>query len=703
MTASPVFLVFSLGPVQGFIAQSRRTADGWMGSYILSYLIGRAMEAVDSLGEIREPSRSSPMYEAIKGSAPADFDSTIAALPNTLLVGVADAAAAVAAGEAAERAVREFWRDRIADSIWTALPATLRQAGKARDVWNAQVRQHWEIYWVCGATPAEAYQNLAARKGVRSFEPWAEAGDRCTVCSQRAPLFDDGKLTPGRTVQAAARESWRAWAPQFLNLPEVPATLLKDNGSERLCAICVIKRLTPWIDNPINTLLTANAGGDRVRAGQLASFPSTATMATVLSRCRLVEEAAANDALRRALEDYRAKLQSALKARPDAPLKEPELTSPRMELERFTAWKECAQRIPGSWPAGRDFLRLDGDFYLFGESVINESGLSADPKTPDGQKTRDADQAYRTLQDLAKEAEVPPPPIYWALLAMDGDKMGEFLRLVDASPMPGAAGEVSEELSEFVTHVRTIVEDHNGRTIFAGGDDVLAMFPVTTVMGAAENLRVNFRDRFRTWWIGHSRPPSIPEDKLPTLSGAIILAHHQAPLSRVISKAQEVLKTWAKARAGRNALAVQRYLRGGEGETFAAKWEDDPGTGSGATLVQRLRATIGLLDKRELASRSLYNIRRFDWLLGPAGTAPGNGFAFSTEEHRTAFLTALLGKSRLEPASDTTSLAARVSQLLGLCDGATWAAHGTRDAGTPLTTEALVLARFIAGEGREER
>jgi CRISPR-associated protein Cmr2 len=36
-------LHFSLGPVQGFVAQARRTRDFWAGSFILSYLAGQAM------------------------------------------------------------------------------------------------------------------------------------------------------------------------------------------------------------------------------------------------------------------------------------------------------------------------------------------------------------------------------------------------------------------------------------------------------------------------------------------------------------------------------------------------------------------------------------------------------------------------------------------------------------------------------------
>ena len=36
----------TLGPVQGFVAQARRTRDFWAGSFLLSWLAGVAMVAV---------------------------------------------------------------------------------------------------------------------------------------------------------------------------------------------------------------------------------------------------------------------------------------------------------------------------------------------------------------------------------------------------------------------------------------------------------------------------------------------------------------------------------------------------------------------------------------------------------------------------------------------------------------------------------
>jgi len=41
---------FTIGPVQSFVAQARRTRDFWAGSFVLSWLTGVAMNATIAQG-----------------------------------------------------------------------------------------------------------------------------------------------------------------------------------------------------------------------------------------------------------------------------------------------------------------------------------------------------------------------------------------------------------------------------------------------------------------------------------------------------------------------------------------------------------------------------------------------------------------------------------------------------------------------------
>jgi len=51
-----LYFHFTLGPVQGFVAEARRTRDFWAGSFLLSYLAGIAMlEVTKQHGKIIFP------------------------------------------------------------------------------------------------------------------------------------------------------------------------------------------------------------------------------------------------------------------------------------------------------------------------------------------------------------------------------------------------------------------------------------------------------------------------------------------------------------------------------------------------------------------------------------------------------------------------------------------------------------------------
>src|SRR3989338_6528722 len=116
-------LVFSIGPVQGFIAQSRRTADGWVGSFLLSYLGCHAARAFAAFGDIEEPHLDSiPLYRAVtEGVQAAGGDLTIAALPNNIVVRLRDGTSPRDAGQAAEDAVNARWGD-VVKAIWDVVP-----------------------------------------------------------------------------------------------------------------------------------------------------------------------------------------------------------------------------------------------------------------------------------------------------------------------------------------------------------------------------------------------------------------------------------------------------------------------------------------------------------------------------------------------------------------------------------------------------
>ena len=639
-------LVFSLGPVQGFIAQSRRTADGWVGSFLLSYLGCHAARAFAAFGDIEEPHLDSiPLYRAVtEGVQAAGGDLTIAALPNNIVVRLRDGTSPRDAGQAAEDAVNARWGD-VVKAIWDVVPPQAR-GQSAENIWQRQTTNFWETYWGWGADSTQAFRAVAARKGVRNFVQVGEAGERCTLCAEREALWD-GPLG-AETWRAAGLRYWRNTPP----LPGgVPGAVIKPGGRERLCALCLVKRLVPHVrDNPIRKLWQQ---ADVV-------FPSTSTMATVMAKPALVRAAYGTEAdpgIRKAVDEFLAALGSV--GRPADP------------ENAFPAWSEALAATPEAVRGNaKKLVRLDGDWLLYGEAVKNEEGL-----------TPEQDQRIRAARRClirAASGRVPEaiPPIYWALLVMDGDRMGKLKETL--SPLSGA---ISRELNRFVACVRETVTRRNGRLVYAGGDDVLAFFPVDTVLEAADELRRTFTGVFAQWLATPEVAAQANGVQAPTLSGALIYVHHQTPLGVVVSRGHHLLKHAAKAKAGRNAVAIEIRTRSGPTLTFAQRWEDD----QRVSLLERVQAVVNLLNGGDLAESFLYELRRHAGVLGARGP-------FASSDDRIRYVASLAEKSRKAPASRARDAAQALLALTGP------PVHGG-----DLDVGPLIFARFVKHGGREER
>jgi len=160
------YLVFTLGPVQGFVAQSRRTRDLWAGSFLLSYLSGQAMNAViEAGGEILKPTVMSgqeiidPLLKAINqknlNEIPDKLKETptespiLGTLPNQFKARVDkgfDANLCV-------KAIYNKWYE-IAWLVWNRFVkdhATIHTEA----IWKRQIDNFWEIAWVMADEPKE--------------------------------------------------------------------------------------------------------------------------------------------------------------------------------------------------------------------------------------------------------------------------------------------------------------------------------------------------------------------------------------------------------------------------------------------------------------------------------------------------------------------------------------------------------------------
>ena len=689
-------LALSIGPVQGFIAAARSTSDLWAGSHLLSRLAWEAMRPVcEELGP------DAILFPRLRGIAQVDLwlrdamglpgdlfercewnkgatDANplfAAALPNRF-VAVVPASRAREIAETVTWRVRD-WLARLGEDVvmrllheagfdkeatltpyaqmkeqlagfpevhWAAVPFSVircRDGAKQRDLdtsalsaamapffgvqpgersgflatpaWQALQK---DIAWGDGTTffapnPGVLYpavydlaeRVLAAAKSTRPFAQSAQEGWRCSLTGETEWLTTD---------RAQLKRSYRQqpdtlWARVAANKPSWA------KKGEHLGALAAIKRLWP-------TIFAGEAGQalgpDDGSARRLDRFVvSTHTMALAKNLSTL------DSAFRQPSVGQGAADIASLVTDADQP--------PALPRKIAHLRNTLAARIP----AALDRLRES-------EAAEDESSL-------------------RKLESGLKQLLGFRPETYYALLMMDGDRMGailsgdekttinyrdsfhpqvrkDFDERAAKQPLIQSYGHqeraispnrhlaISGALNDFSqTVVRHVVEwEYLGRVIYAGGDDVLAMLPVANLLPAMQRLR-------------HAYSGTLPEDadvswrelrtdrkalhckngfayldghllrmmgRHATASTGAVIAHHQAPLSAVLRELRAAEQR-AKHEGGRDAFSITVIKRSGGALYLTEKW------GEPVTLLDH---SIGFLAAEGTSRRAVYNT--VEWL-----------------------------------------------------------------------------------------
>jgi CRISPR-associated protein Cmr2 len=617
-------LHFSLGPVQGFVAQARRTRDFWAGSFILSYLAGQAMLAVieaggelvlpavkDEMGQITDPLLSA--IQQRREGIPVSGGPEIATLPNRFQAEVSDDFDPSVCVEA----VKEAWTD-LAEKVWQAYLQPVAHLGQStREIWERQINGFWEMVWVMGDDPAL----LDRRKNWRTHVPPVEPGDKCTLMGNMQEL--SGYL---RMREKERQDNfWEALRRRVgaLNLAE----------TERLCAVALVKRLFPLVAEEILWRVPRR-------------YPSTPYLAAVpwlAQVCRNRPEEARRYAVKAASLTGVSRCENP---------------------ERFA----CLKGVLASFPETREFASLDGNCF-FDSSLANPNLWK--------QGTEQAVNISDLRRELKKHlAELGPPAApFYAMLVMDGDRLGALLR----EYLPE---KISAALRNFSQSVKRIIQDNNGVTVFAGGDDVLALLPVDGALPAAIGLHAAYLQSFAGVGAGKG-----------TISGAIVYAHFTTPLTAVYREAHRLLDDVAKEETGRDSLAVAVWKGAGRVLTWSAPWEvvTDGRTSIFVDLVEAFQGNDSR--QKEFNSTFFYNLRaRFDIL-------QEKGALELSEEDMVDILAAEYLKNR-ERQCTPDEARERVKKLLTICrrswrdeEGIVHKAEGA------LTLDGALLVKFLAGRG----
>lgn len=206
---------------------------------------------------------------------------------------------------------------------------------------------------------------------------------------------------------------------------------------------------------------------------------------------------------------------------------------------------ECFDFLHSEWvPSVRDDVER------------NKLGLDSEPDTK--RRTLAAlEQIEASVSALHRDTCQPGK--YAAILHGDGDYMG---KAINDLANPHDHRKFSEQLAEFASAVKTIVEAHEGCLIYSGGDDVLACLPLHLALKCAKKLRDDFAAKMSAVCIGAK----------PTFSAGLAIVHHREALSDGLELAKGAERA-AKNRYGRDALAVILSKRSGSDLTVGGRWD----------------------------------------------------------------------------------------------------------------------------------
>lgn len=643
----PSLLTVSIGPVQEFIAASRSTSDLWAGSHFLSMLSWQAMRVIaEEVGPdaILFPQlRGVPVvdlwlieqgvdrglfqkYKAEWIDRNTDYNPLFgAALPNKFVAIVPEDS-----GKFLAEKIRETARKWVQDEARTMLNMALREIGETPDNQHCyrQIEEqlkdfpevHWSLvpwlpeteiktiltsfhpegqepeffsrvwatlkqpiepqagwnFWVPNdgalypAVHDSAERLLAAMKSVRVFRQLEQKGYRDSLTGEYEWLTLDErelKTPPGQrtdTLWARVAERKPSWAKK----------------GEHLSTFGLIKRLWPtrfveWIKE--SRWYEGLDGNEKPELNRYVV--STHVMALAPSLEKLMKEGPHDED---AFQTLAAQSQSCERASLPRKLM-------HSEYRRNEEWWNVATRLP-----------------TFLEDLRNKA------------KDEEEEGQIEEFRKVIENAIGVQTERYYALLLMDGDKLGAWLsgestlefsesfhekvlgglrsyrdtrldRYLDLErpTSPARHMAISAALNGFsLDLVRLVVEDLClGKLLYSGGDDVMAMVCVRDLPRALRLLRLIYSGGIP------GRDGQAPDENLEisrgfvkwgdrlyrvmgkkaTASVGAVVAHHTTPLGTVLRHLREAEQD-AKGKGGRNAFSIRTLKRAGGRQDLTLPW-----------------------------------------------------------------------------------------------------------------------------------
>jgi CRISPR-associated protein Cmr2 len=498
-----------------------------------------------------------------------------------------------------------------------------------RAIWGRQIAGFWEIVWVAGLNAPEL---LARRKLWRTHWPPDEPGDKCSVMPGYQELSG--------YVRARDREAQDA----FWDAVRQRSGSLDLGEGERLCAMALVKRLyARCSDEAIGWPLDTSAWPSTVDFAALPWLRKVSRHPEACARARTY----ADLVIRHAPDEAR----------------------------------EGARRSRGLANCG-EFTQLNGDYHH--PTTLANPRVTPLRDEAAREKLKAALRAISEVRD-GDGRELGYPPVYYAVLLGDGDRLGGLIK-DHGSP---AKGRIALALDRFAQEAARLGEDSDAIRVYAGGDDIFAMLPVNGALEYADKLASKYAECFAN------------ESIQATLSAAVLFAHMTTPLARVLFEVRRLLDDVAKDQNGRDSLAVGVYRRSGPAIEWVTTWNRHE-----ARAIPALSRFINDLRQDldgDVSSGVIYRLHSLlSRLLGTRPWQPGTWVPVSGDLDVPALIRAEIAHSLEKRAQGE----AEVQRRPEIAAAAIWnllrAATNNREYEGKISTDVLLLARFLANGGQEE-
>lgn len=557
-------VIFSIGPVQTFIASARRSRDLWSGSWLLSELAKACAKSLNDLGD----TKAQLIFPHVDKSNQADLEensdfSVGNKVQVVLTVDSVDELRSII--DNAKKSVKKRFIKEASNAL-SRLPKDKHYLRET--IWNSQLDDYLEIQTAWARfgddnSYHDAAQNagrvLASRKATRDFSPTCAISEKNFITS--LVQLDNARKTTDKNLNVIKQPYQDLFMLPKSSLDGMRETVLKESGLQKNS---LQRKLSLSKSEQLDTVGVIKRLGFEKKAEQFTPF-------TRITAHAWIEEIAQKepDALNRLKDTYR-------------------------ELCRLGV----ASGVTGNNKVYQDFA--------YDAQLLYPSRLEVTLKEYQNSDDKEAKEIVDNLKILKKTLaplfqSYGEPYRYGLLLLADGDRMGELL---DKAKTQVQHQEITQALSNFAGQVAYTMRQSSGHCIYAGGDDVLGFVPLDKAYKCANDLQKLFANSLS------GVANKLGAKNSPTLSVGLAICHIMTPLGVIRELASQAEK-FAKGdhvdesqstEKRRNALGILLSVRSGNDTKLRFNWDDLAGLNAFETMVN-------YYVEKQIPSRIAYDVR----------------------------------------------------------------------------------------------